>query len=206
MGVSRGSRPIHEYTQCGPQKRSAFHQATIAPISDRTEGRSVASDYCRLRSNAPVGQCACFSPQGGSASLAVPLHGRRFFLAGDVSAGHAGSISGHGYDLTLTTFTAGLRYRPGLSFGPLAPFGQVLVGGAHAGGSLVSGNTPAKNSSVAFASNVGGGLDLRPNPGSHFSLRLVEADYLVTLFNNGKNDHQNILRLSTGIVIRFGRR
>jgi outer membrane immunogenic protein len=162
--------------------------------------------YTYLRSNAPVGQCECFSPQGGSASFAVPLHSDRFFLAADVTAGHAGKISAKGYDLTLTAFTAGVRYKPGFSLGPLVPFAQVLAGGAHAGGTVVAGNTPAATgSSVVFASNAGGGLDLKVHPGSHFSLRVVEADYLVTLFHNGQNDHQNILRLSTGLVIHFGR-
>jgi hypothetical protein len=160
--------------------------------------------YTYLRSNAPGG---CFSPQGGSASFAVPLHRDRFFLATDVTAGHAGKISGNGYDLTLSAFTAGVRYRPGFSLGPIEPFAQVLAGGAHAGGTLVAGNSPAATeSSVVFASNVGGGLDLKLHPGSRFSLRLVEADYLATLFHNGQNDHQNILRLSTGLVIHFGRR
>ncbi|HWE83592.1 MAG TPA: hypothetical protein VG267_01510 [Terracidiphilus sp.] len=171
------------------------------------QGPELGLQYSYLRSNAPVGQCGCFSPQGGSASVAVPLHGGHFFIAGDVTVGHANKISPSGYDLTLSAFTAGVRYKPGFSFGPLEPFAQVLAGGAHAGGTLVAGNTPAaKDSSVVFASNVGGGLDLALNPGSHFSLRLVEANYLVTLFHNGQNDHQNMLRLSTGVVIHFGRR
>jgi outer membrane immunogenic protein len=181
--------------------------AQTAAARATSSGPELGLQYTYLRSNAPVGQCGCFSPQGGSASLAVPLHGGPFFLAGDVTVGHAGSISRSGYDLTLSAFTAGVRYRPGFALGPLVPFGQVLAGGAHAGGSLVVGNTPAATgSSVVFASTAGGGLDLRLRPESHFSLRLVEADYLVTLFHNGQNDHQNILRLSTGIVIHFGQR
>ena len=169
-------------------------------------GPELSLQYTYLRSNAPVGQCGCFSPQGGSASFAAPLRDSHFFLAGDVTVVHAGKIAAHDYDLTLTTFTAGVRYKPGFAMGPLAPFGQVLAGGSHAGGTLVEGNTPAAGSSVAFASNVGGGLDLKFGAESRFSLRAVEADYLVTLFHNGLNDHQNILRLSTGITIHFGRR
>ncbi len=185
-------------TTAGAQTMSA-HPASSGP--------ELSLQYTYLRSNAPVGQCVCFSPQGGSASLAIPLRGGPFFLTGDVTVGHAGKISPKGYDLTLSAFTAGLRYRPGMSLGRLAPFAQVLAGGAHAGGALVAGNTPAATgSSVVFASNVGGGLDLRPHPDSHFSLRLVEADYLVTLFHNGQNDHQNILRLSAGVVFHFGSR
>jgi outer membrane immunogenic protein len=191
---------------------------TIAAVSTTAGAQTTAAhsinsapelglQYTYLRSNAPVGQCGCFSPQGGSASFAVPLHGGPFFLAGDVTVGHAGKIARDSYNLTLTAFTAGVRYRPGFSLGPVVPFGHVLAGGAHAGGTLVSGKTPAAaDSSVVFASNVGGGLDLILRPESHFSLRLVEADYLVTLFHNGQNDHQNMLRLSAGVVIHFGRR
>jgi hypothetical protein len=51
--------------------------------------------------------------------------------------------------------------------------------------------------------NVGGGLDLRLSP--RVSLRLVEANYLVTTFDNGVNDHQNIRRLSAGLVVHFGK-
>jgi hypothetical protein len=46
-------------------------------------------------------------------------------------------------------------------------------------------------------------VDRRIN--EHWSLRIVEADYLLTTFDNGTNDHQNNLRLSTGAVYRFGK-
>jgi hypothetical protein len=32
---------------------------------------------------------------------------------------------------------------------------------------------------------------------------LVEADYLVTTFDNGSNNHQNNLRVGAGVVLRF---
>jgi len=190
---------------------------TIAAVSVATEAQTstvkaagsapdFALQYTYLRSNAPVGQCTCFSPEGGSASISVPLPGRHFSLAGDLTAGHASGISSGSYDLTLTVFTAGLRFTPGFKMGRLVPYGQILVGGAHAGGSLVSGNTPAKYSPLVFASNAGGGLDLALHPESRLSLRLVEADYVATLFRNGQNDHQNNLRISAGIVIRLGHR
>jgi outer membrane immunogenic protein len=182
---------------------TAGAQATAA--RPEGSGPELGLEYTYLRSNAPVGDCGCFSPQGGSASFAIPVHSNHFLIAADVTVGHAGNISRSDYDLTLSAYTAGVRYRPGLSLGPLVPFGQVLGGAAHAGGSLVEGNTPAADSSVVFASNLGGGLDLRFRPASRFSLRLIEADYLVTLFHNGHNDHQNILRLGTGLVIHFGR-
>jgi outer membrane immunogenic protein len=188
---------------------AAVSVATEAQTSTRQADRpapDLALQYTYLRSNAPVGQCTCFSPQGGSASISIPLPGHHFSVAGDLTAGHAGGISDGSYDLTLTVFTAGLRFTPGFKMDRLIPFGQILAGGAHAGGSLVSGNTPAHDSTVVFASNAGGGLDLVLHPESRFSLRLVEADYVATLFRNRVNDHQNDLRISGGILIRFGHR
>ena len=197
--------------------RTRLALLTIAAVSVTAGAQSTAArpagsgpelslEYTYLRSNAPVGQCGCFSPQGGSVSFAVPLHSGHFSLAGDLTVGHAGKIARNDYDVTLSTFTAGVRYRPASSPGRFAPFVQVLAGGAHAGGSLVEENTPAAKSSMVFASNVGGGLDLRLSPESRVSWRVIEAAYLVTLFHNGTNDHQNMLRLSTGITYRFGRR
>jgi peptidoglycan-associated lipoprotein len=76
----------------------------------------------------------------------------------------------------------------------------VLLGAARSSGSLVSGQI-ATNASAAFAANVGGGVDLRAS--KRFSVRLAEADYLVTTIDNGVNNHQNNLRISSGIVFRF---
>jgi hypothetical protein len=38
-----------------------------------------------------------------------------------------------------------------------------------------------------------------------FSVRLVNADYLVNPFNNGGNNHQNILRIGAGVAIHLGK-
>jgi outer membrane immunogenic protein len=162
----------------------------------------LALDYTFMLSNAPPGGCSCFTLNGGSATFAWPVKTGSFALAGDISVAHGGGISSNDYSLTLSTYTAGVRYRPQLGHRSLQPFGQVLVGLAHSGGSLVQGPTSAaSNSGPAFAANVGGGLDLRAN--RWFSIRLVEADYLVTTFDNGVNDHQNNLRLSAGLVLHF---
>jgi hypothetical protein len=55
-----------------------------------------------------------------------------------------------------------------------------------------------------FAANIGGGLDLRAGP--QFSIRLVAADYLLTTFDKGSNNHQNNIRIGAGIVFRLGDR
>jgi len=162
----------------------------------------LALDYTYLRSNAPPGGCGCFNLNGGSATFGWQIGQSHFALVGDVSAAEAGKISSNGYGLTLIALTAGARYQLRLGHSPLHPFGQLMVGVAHSSGSLVDGQNPSvPNAGAAFAANAGGGIDLHFN--RHLSFRLVEADYLATTFNNGDNNHQNNVRLSTGVVFRF---
>ena len=54
---------------------------------------------------------------------------------------------------------------------------------------------------AALAADLGRGLDLRAN--RRFSIRLVEAAYLATTFDNGVNNHRNNLRIGAGLVLRF---
>jgi outer membrane immunogenic protein len=178
----------------------AFGQA-ISNAAAST-GTEVAVQYSYVRSNAPPGGCGCFSLNGGAVSVAQPIRTGRFAFAVDADVAHG--TAPRGFDLTLSAFTGGVRYRP-MPGARWNPFGEVLVGAAHAGGSLASGAAPAaSNSSLVFASTIGGGLDRKL--GSRWSLRLVEADYLSTTYNNGLNSRENNLRLSAGVAYHFGKR
>jgi outer membrane immunogenic protein len=188
----------------------AFAQEQAAGMpADKPFPAELALDYSYLPSNAPPGGCGCINLNGGSATFAWHLQPERlakygsFALVGDVTVAEAGAISGTGDDLTLSTFTAGGRYLPWLGDTRFQPFGQVLIGIAHSSGSLVEGSNPgAANAGAAFAANFGGGVDLRV--AHRISIRLVEADYLLTTFDNGSNNHQNNLRISAGVVLHFG--
>ncbi len=161
----------------------------------------LAAGYSYVHSNAPPGGCGCFSLNGASFAIARSIGSGGFALAGDVGVDHSGSVTSTGDSLTLSSYTAGVRYTPHLHK-PVHPFGQTLVGVAHSSGSLVQGtNAAASNAGAAFAALVGGGVDL--DAGKRFSIRLVEADYLVTTFDNAGNDHQNNLRINAGLVFRF---
>jgi hypothetical protein len=90
----------------------------------------------------------------------------------------------------------------------ITPFVQVLLGGAHASEVSLSNCTvnctllPAQNT---FAITAGGGLDLRVH--RHFAIRLIQAEYLMTRFpdtSTANTSTQNDMRLSSGIVFRFG--
>jgi peptidoglycan-associated lipoprotein len=162
----------------------------------------LALDYSYMHSNAPPGGCGCFNLNGGGATFAWAIVPGKWDLVGDIVADHASNISAAGYGLTLSAYTAGVRYIAPFHTSSLQPFGQVLVGFAHSSGTLVQApNAGSANAGAAFASNLGGGLDLSVN--RRFSIRIIEADYLVTTFNNGANNHQNNTRISAGVVMHF---
>jgi peptidoglycan-associated lipoprotein len=177
--------------------------AAPLPAASTPHRVELALDYTYLHSNAPPGGCGCFNMNGGSASFAWPVRSGHVAIVGDLTID--GSSSGNtasGFNLTLGTFTVGPRYLLPVHHFPIQPFGQALFGAAHASGSLVAGKTPAySDASVTFAANFGGGADLRVN--RTFAIRLAEADYLLTTFNNGSNNHQNNTRISSGLVIHF---
>jgi opacity protein-like surface antigen len=66
-------------------------------------------------------------------------------------------------------------------------FAHALLGGASSG------------SDSAFSMAMGGGIDV--NPGDHFSIRLIQADWL--LFRSGGFTDRKNARVSAGIVLRF---
>ena len=179
----------------------AVAQAVAAAGDHRSP--ELALEYNFVRSNAPPGECDCFSLNGGSLSIAQPLGASHLAALFDAAVEHGSGIGSSGYDLTLTSIASGIRYRP-FRQPRWNPFAQVLIGVANASGTLVEGNTPAaSDSTLNFASIVGGGLDYRLR--GRWSLRLIDADYLLTRSSNRVNDHQNNLRLGAGIVIRLGK-
>jgi outer membrane immunogenic protein len=184
---------------------AALAEAQQSPAPDHPKSRpELALDYTYMHSNAPPGGCGCINLNGGSATFAWPLKykGGNFAVVGDITAVHAGAVPSGGYSLTLSTYTAGGRYAPRLRHSPFHPFGQILIGAGHSSGTLVAGqgSTPS-TAGAAFAASLGAGLDLRATP--RLSVRLIEADYLLTTFNNGVNNRQNNARISAGVVIHF---
>ena len=160
----------------------------------------VGLDYNYVRTNLPAGGCGCFALNGGSAWVAFNFS-RSLGIVGEIASQDASNISGSSADLTLTSFLAGPRYRRTMG-GHFGPFAQALLGGAHAGGSLAPGSPGLPGSANAFAMIAGGGLDIGLT--RHIALRAFEADYYLTRFDNGVNDHQNNLRIAAGVIIRLG--
>jgi outer membrane immunogenic protein len=177
-------------------------RAQEAKAPNKPPRAELGIDYTYVRSNAPPGGCTCINLNGGNAMLAIPIKGGPFAAVGDWNITHGSAIGSGGYTLTMSTITGGLRYAPRFGHQSLRPFAEVLAGLAHASGTLTQGGNPAgANASATFAGIAGGGLDLRAN--HRFLFRLIEADYLVTTFDNGANNHQNNIRIGTGVVVRF---
>ena len=161
-----------------------------------------ALTYHWVRSNSAPGDCGCFGLNGGAISGSWNLNGRWSAVA-EIGAEHAGNVLSTGGSLTLTSYLGGARYRfpqPWReSVHAPQPFAHLLLGAAHAGGTVAGSGDGA----YAFATRVGGGVDVPLN--SHFAVRIVQIDYYLTKALNATNNHQNNLLVGAGFVFRWSR-
>jgi opacity protein-like surface antigen len=152
---------------------------------------------------------------GGSANIAVNFN-RYLGVVGDFgvfkdselrfSTSSPATVADSNGNLYTYLFGPRLSFRNQSRF---TPFAQALFGIAHASEVTLSGCTgdactllPTENK---FAMTAGGGLDIRVHHG--FAIRLVQVEYMMTRFANldtGNSASQNDMRLSSGIVFRFG--
>ena len=178
----------------------ALASAALAPAaraqSDKFE---FGIDYNYVRANGPPGGCGCFSMNGGNAWAGYRLIDG-FSAVGEFSAQHAGNIKSSGEDLTLFSYLFGPRYTLQKS-DRWRPFGEVLLGGAHATGTFEPSLNGGSGSFNSFSLVAGGGLDI--NVTRRIDIRAIDADYYMTRFPNGVNGRQNNLRISAGVVVRF---
>jgi peptidoglycan-associated lipoprotein len=173
----------------------------------QTAKAELGLSYNWMYSNHPAGGDNTFSMNGGSASLAWNVN-RSFALVGDVGAVHASDVPIAGQGLTVTSYVAGPRYyyrrkavRGERQFFSLTPYGQLLLGRAHASGSLSGSSGGSSNS---FAMKVGGGIEMPLN--RTIVLRPAQAEYFFTVFPNGVNSRQNNFLFGAGVVFRLGQR
>jgi hypothetical protein len=154
-------------------------------------------DYIRFNVNSNVSGTPpnqSFNANGGGVQLEFNVN----HLLGVV-----GDLTGYGVTNTsadLVGWVMPYLFGPRINFrhGRVTPFAQSLFGGIAASNRI--GGGPSQNS---FAMTAGGGLDIRAS--RHFSIRPVQAEYLLTKIPDGLNDRQNNFRFSTGVVFRFGR-
>ena len=141
-----------------------------------------------------------FDMHGGNLEVAVNLN-EWLGVVGDFG-GHYASNASAGASLSLFSYMVGPRVSIRKA-GPITPFAHLLLGGGHVGGSLYTTNFQGGAASRnAFAGILGGGLDL--NLSRHVAIRAVQIDWMHSQFANGAHDRQNSLRLTAGLVFRFG--
>jgi hypothetical protein len=150
--------------------------------------------FATVRANASPGECGCFFMTGETAHAS--LIGRNHLATVvDFSTTHKANVNGTNYSLTLATYTVGERYQK--TFAQRAsPFAQVLFGVARS-------KTPylLDNNKTSLAALFGAGLDMKIS--SRLSLRLVEANYLESEIPNSKQNIQNQLRITTGVIYQI---
>jgi outer membrane immunogenic protein len=171
----------------------------VAQTQESYSGDAAAS-YHWVHTNAGPGQCGCFGLNGGSISGSWNIRGR-WSLVAELSSEFTASVPTSGSSLTLTSLLAGARYQlpqPWLrGHHSPRPFAQVLLGGAHAGG----GEAGVGDASYAFATRMGGGVDVPIN--SRFAVRVIQVDYFLTHFANADNNHQNNFLVGAGFVFHW---
>jgi outer membrane protein OmpA-like peptidoglycan-associated protein len=156
---------------------------------------------------------------GGSTSIAYNLN-RYVGLVADFGGYDNSRLTLFNPNGTVTVHSGGSAYT--YAFGPrlsyrryekFTPFVEALFGGAYATSVTISGctGTPActpLGSDNAFTTLLGGGVDVKIS--RHVALRLFDADFLLTHFRNPISTNglergwQTNVRLSTGVVFRFG--
>ncbi len=167
-----------------------------AIASGGSRGGDAALTYSYIHSNTQPGQCGCFSITGLDLSASRSILNERTAAVLDINASTAKNGPGTGNSLTLVSYTAGARYYP---YQPwirhVQPFGQLLVGIAHAGGGIAG----AGDGTYALAGRLGVPLN------NKLSIRLLQAEYYLTNFPNASNSHQNNYLIGAGAVLRFSR-
>ena len=86
----------------------------------------------------------------------------------------------------------------------VTPFFHALFGGARQTVNVNVAGIGVSDTENAFAMALGGGLDVKAS--NSIAIRVVQAEYVRTQFTDGADNRQNSIRLSGGIVFRFGER
>ena len=124
-----------------------FAASTFA-AGQGTHTIAAGGGYTYGRTNVVPGS-NCFSFNGATAEMQF-LVGPHLAILANVTGAHSSGITLDGYALTQTTFMGGFRYFPVVS-GRILPFGDAMLGLAHASGSLSPSQTAYGSSNALGA-------------------------------------------------------
>lgn len=171
-----------------------------APLGEVSLGYA----YVHARTVNPGG--CCFNMHGGNVSVSVNLN-EWLALVQDFSGLSGSNVNNSGFDLRIFSYTGEPRIFLNKS-GSWTPFVHSLFGGAHAGGTLYTRgfqqDSAPQHPQDSFAMILGGGFDFNVN--QNLAIRAAQADWFFTKLPNGDTNRQNSLRITSGVVFRFGSR
>ena len=101
---------------------------------------------------------------------------------------------------SFRTNTQSVTYGPVFSYRKskaITPFAHAMLGAVRGGTEYLNISQPE----VRFGVYAGGGVDVKITP--RVSLRLIQADYLMSRFSNSRQDN---IRLSAGVVLLLGKK
>jgi hypothetical protein len=201
-----------------PQSSVAGSKAHLSREHHTTPKVELFVGYSYLRSvPSPASGNRIVGLNGGATSIAFNIN-RYLGVVGDFGGYNDTrlQLTGAGADPARVSDSGGSVFSymggPRLSYrnhSRITPFAQVLLGGVHASEVTLSNCSgagctplPAQN---AFAIVGGGGVDIRVF--HRLSIRAIQAEYMMTRFADPTTNAgamQNDLRLSSGLVYRFG--
>jgi outer membrane immunogenic protein len=160
----------------------------------------VALDFNYVHSNAPVAGCGCFPLLGGSVSGAY-YYGPQFALVAEFSKTNNDNVDATTHELTISNYLFGGKFLFPREKKRFTPYVQTLVGLARDSGTIAQVYPGGASTFDVFAATVGGGVDYRIK--DKFTFRVAKVEYYVTTFPNRADNHQNNLRVTSGIALRF---
>jgi len=172
------------------------HAQAFGTGHGETPALEIGVNYDFFHANAPPGACGCFSMSGAGGTLAFNAPYGISAVA-DLSGGHAHGVDGTSQNISLFNYVFGPRYsyRRTRHF---TPYVEGLVGR-----SMEISNYAYVQQVSALAAMGGGGVSM---PITRLIGWDVEADYAYSKLPNAVNNNQSTLRVSTGLLLRFGPR
>lgn len=156
--------------------------------------------YSYFHANAPPGECGCFSMNGATGEFSTLLVHNISALV-DFGGYYQGNVDKTGRNLRVETFLFGPRFSSH-HWRRFTPFGEAMFGGSLGSGTLYGANATTSGSASGFSLGAGGGVDW--NVKERISIRVFQADYVMTRMPNSFDNNQNNLRINFGVVFHFG--
>ncbi len=163
--------------------------------------------YLRTNINGPGGYSEGLQTNGGTGSLTFNVS-NSWGIVAEVGGYNSSTISSAGgKDISFASYLFGPRYSF-RKWDTITPYIRTLLGGVKGNNALNVGANGQfgqfRADQNAFAWTLGGGMDAKVT--NYLAVRVFQAEYFMTKWNDGATNKQNNFRIETGLVFRFGKR